>query len=175
VTDTWPVLTVVHEGVHDGDVDADAPVVERTAVRAVHTRDAAVLLLRTRRGHWKFPGGGVERGETLTGALQRELREECGLVDVDVGRRCVTVVELARAQEPGHLFRMTSHYYGCAGGTRSLPQDLTPAEHELGLAPEWLPPAQALRLMTVSGAAAPRWLERDLTVLRMLADHHWPA
>ena len=29
---------------------------------------------------WIFPGGGVERGETAYEAIERELREECGVI-----------------------------------------------------------------------------------------------
>jgi len=35
-------------------------------------------------GHWEFPGGGVEPGESDQVALAREMREELG-VDVEVG------------------------------------------------------------------------------------------
>jgi ADP-ribose pyrophosphatase YjhB (NUDIX family) len=45
-------------------------------------RDGKVLLVRQRRGaftYWLLPGGGVQRGETLAEALEREIREECGL------------------------------------------------------------------------------------------------
>ncbi len=61
----------------------------RTAVRAVLLDPAdRILLVRfefpagTR---WALPGGGVDAGETLEQALRRELIEEVGLDDLEVG------------------------------------------------------------------------------------------
>ena len=54
----------------------------RIRVSAVLRREDRLLLIRQeKRGeqYWLLPGGGVDYGESLTQALQRELTEECGI------------------------------------------------------------------------------------------------
>jgi 8-oxo-dGTP diphosphatase len=41
-------------------------------------------LAKNERGLWEFPGGAVEFGETLAGALRREMHEEYG-IEIEVG------------------------------------------------------------------------------------------
>ena len=58
-----------------------APIV---AVGAVIVDAGRVLLVRRGteplKGHWSLPGGALEVGESLTGGLAREVREETGLL-----------------------------------------------------------------------------------------------
>ena len=167
-----PRLTILH----DADLDPQAPVITRTAVRAVVPRDSTLLLLRTRHGLHKFPGGGVEPGEELLAALARELREECGVADLRVGSLFMTAVERSRAQEAGHVFEMTSHYYWCStvNGASTVPQRLDAYEKDLGLAPVWVAPQDAITLnqsLAAPSSAVTPWLERDLRVLRAVAEN----
>ena len=56
----------------------------RIRVSAILRRENRVLLLRHEkhgREVWLLPGGGVNHGESLAEALQRELSEECGISD----------------------------------------------------------------------------------------------
>ncbi len=47
----------------------------REAVRAVVIRDGKILMLHSNKGDFKFPGGGVESGETHKQGLIREVLE----------------------------------------------------------------------------------------------------
>ncbi|MGH3105447.1 MAG: NUDIX domain-containing protein [Gaiellaceae bacterium] len=55
----------------------------RIRVSAILRWRGRMLLCRHEKGgneHWLLPGGGVNSGESLTAALQRELAEEIGIV-----------------------------------------------------------------------------------------------
>jgi mutator protein MutT len=78
-----------------------AKLVEVTA--GVISRDNAVLVCQRpaggdHPGKWEFPGGKVERGETLPDGMRRELLEELG-IDAEVG----AVLWRTEHQYPGRV------------------------------------------------------------------------
>jgi 8-oxo-dGTP diphosphatase len=94
-------------GEADGQVSSPGRIV--VGVGAIVTRGDRILLVR--RGHppmqgaWSIPGGRVESGETLTEAVRRELREECGLA-VAVGDVAIILDRISRGPDG----RVAAHY-----------------------------------------------------------------
>ena len=82
-------------------------------------------VLVTQRGYgefkdgWEFPGGKVELGETLEGALKREIKEE-----LDIGIEIDTYIDTVEYDYP--QFHLTMHCYKC----RILDGQLMLKEHE---------------------------------------------
>jgi ADP-ribose pyrophosphatase YjhB (NUDIX family) len=147
-----------------------AGVVQRQAVRAVVERDGALLMVRSDAGDLKFPGGGVESGETLGAALVREVREECGRT-VSAATGVVLVVDERRAaQTTGWVLQMTSIYVACEVGAVEHEPRLDGYEHDLGLRPEWIAAEAAIRANRAvldAGCGHP-WVARELRVLAEL-------
>jgi 8-oxo-dGTP pyrophosphatase MutT (NUDIX family) len=76
------ILTEIH--CTDG-VNIHGRATLRTAVRAVIFRGRDLLMVYSSNvGDYKFPGGGVDAGETHQQTLARELLEECGACCVSV-------------------------------------------------------------------------------------------
>ncbi|WP_252179360.1 Nudix family hydrolase [Endozoicomonas sp. 4G] len=70
------------------DNQANARKVVHVAVAVIRGNDGKILIARRpddkhMGGYWEFPGGKVEEGESVTAALNRELKEE---LDIEVGQ-----------------------------------------------------------------------------------------
>ena len=95
-----------------GGSERDARNAITEVVAAVLTQpDGRVLLARRPpgkpyAGHWEFPGGKVEPGESLEAALARELREELGIELVRVCRWITRVFEYPHATVRLNFFRV---------------------------------------------------------------------
>jgi 8-oxo-dGTP pyrophosphatase MutT (NUDIX family) len=156
---------------HDPVPAEPAEVLVRHAVRAV-IRDGDPLLMvhSAVAGDYKFPGGGVEPGESALQAIIREVSEECGRTVTHVGEVLLRVVEHRLALEPGRTLRMESTYYPCAVGEAVHDQRLDDYEHELAFAPAWVDPDEAIAInqRVLASGAAQTWVTRETEVLRAL-------
>ena len=87
-------------------------------------RNGRLLLIRTKEGDLKFPGGGIVEKESHEEALKREVLEEAGL-EVEEVLELVGKVTERRVDkyDAKTVFEMVSWYYGCKGegemGSRS--------------------------------------------------------
>ena len=88
-------------------------------------------------GHWEFPGGKIEQGESPEEALIREIREELNC-SVEVGREITTTTY----EYDFGVVTLTTFYCRLVTGTPTL------TEH---VALKWLPPAE---LETITWAPA---------------------
>jgi 8-oxo-dGTP pyrophosphatase MutT (NUDIX family) len=156
---------------HDPLPDQPAEVLHRQAVRAVIRHGDVLLMMHSPvAGDFKFPGGGVEPGESAREALAREVSEECGRTVTHVGEVLLRAVEHRRAREVGHMFRMESTYFTCSVSDEVHDQSLDDYERDLVLTPVWVSIDEALatnRCVLGSGSG-PTWVMRETQVLQAL-------
>lgn len=86
---------------------------DRTSVYGVAFRDDEVLLTKQVAGDglWDLPGGGVDDGESLVGALRRELFEETGLSLKSTPRPICAFEEHFFERNRGEAWRSRRHFY----------------------------------------------------------------
>lgn len=148
--------------------------ISREAVRAIIAEDGKLLLIHaTCDGDYKFPGGGIKRGEDHFTALDREVNEETGAKIVHTIKEFGKVVEYDRAIERAFdLFMMTSYYYYCQIEEKIGAPHLEKYESDLGFTPEWISIADALAvnqaLLKEKPEKLQRWVKRETEVLQLL-------
>jgi 8-oxo-dGTP pyrophosphatase MutT (NUDIX family) len=125
-----------------GTVKADNKTVKvnyREAVRAVIIKDNNVLMVNSNKGDYKFPGGGMENGETHEQTAKREVQEETGYIIDKVQEKIGVIIERnIDTYEKGAIFEMTSHYYLCEVTDKTTFQQLDAYEAELEFCPKWI-------------------------------------
>ena len=150
---------------------------ERTAVRAILFYSDKLLMVKTNRGDYKFPGGGVEPGENLENALMREIAEETGYVMVKIGDKLGEVIQ----QRPDNadnskFFVMKSIYYLCElENLTNHGLRLDDYEAEQGFHGEFVNLADALEanlgILESDSPGRNDWVEREAKVLKYLLTH----
>lgn len=87
----------------------------REAVRAIIIINGKIAMVKSEKeGYFKFPGGGIENGETHEKALIRETKEETGLNIVASSiKEYGMVKEIRKGLFAGEIFEQNSYYYYC--------------------------------------------------------------
>ncbi len=127
-----------------GDYQEGEKVFSRPSARAVVIRDGRVAMVYSRKfRHYKFPGGGIEPGESREAALVREAREEAGLVLAPETIRPYGFVHRIEQGDPPPIFLQDNFYY-LASATATVPQQLDGYEAEEGYTLVWADPREAI-------------------------------
>lgn len=150
----------------------------RPSVRAIILRGGRVAMVHSLKyDYYKFPGGGIEPGESHADALARETREEAGLVVRPETVRAYGVVpRVEREPENGihageyDFFSQDNFYYLCDAEPAAAEQELDDYEADERFTLEWVAPETAIAAnrRPDHGPKSPVMIEREARVLELL-------
>ena len=98
------------------DYDSCTHTFIRNSARSIIIRDGRVAMVHSLKyDYYKFPGGGIERGETPIEAMIRETREETGLLVVPASIREYGYVHRIQRSDmdAAECFIQDNYYYLC--------------------------------------------------------------
>ena len=156
------------------DYDLTGRVFERPSVRAIIVKDGKLgMVYSEKQGVYRFPGGGIETGETHEETLIREVREEAGLLVIPSSIRpygYVHRIERREKSDDCDVFIQDNFYYLCQVEDTTVSQSLDESEKEIGYELRFVKPKEALLVNERSGKDT-RWeipIFRESMVLSML-------
>lgn len=146
-------------------------VFKRTAVRGIIRKDGKYLMIHSKYGDHKFPGGGSKDGESLEETLFREVQEETGcLVRKDSLQEGLLVHE-RRKGEPDDLLEMDSYYFFCDIEEKTGDRNLDAYEAEYDYQVVWMTLEEAIRNNeAVENYEKIPWVLREVMVMKKLLE-----
>ena len=146
----------------------------REAVRAIIIKDGKVALVKSlKENHYKFPGGGIELGESHIDTLIRETKEETGLIiNYDSIRECGFIHEIRKSLFNDDAFEQKSYYYFAGVEDEICEQELSEREKNLQYVLEWVDPVIAYNVdYTLGQDYNNKFLLREACILNLIIDN----
>ena len=157
------------------DYDDCQRVFVRNSARSIIIKNQRVAMVHSLKyDYYKFPGGGIEKGEDVIDALIRETKEESGLniaKDSIIEYGYVHIIHKSDSDER-ECFIQDNYYYLCQTDDEIFSQDLDDYENEEGFTLEYVDPDTAImKDMDVKGSPYnPAMFIREAGVLKLLKE-----
>ena len=145
----------------------------RNSARSIIIRGGRIAMVRSLKYDcYKFPGGGIEPGESAIDAVIRETREEAGLIVIPESVKEYGYVHRIQ-KSPGdetECFVQDNYYYFCAAEETPGAQDLDDYETEEGFTLEFVEPKTAISRNRCQDRGPKKQIgtEREAKVLELL-------
>lgn len=149
----------------------DAERFVRPSVRAVIVRDGRIAMVHSLLyNYYKFPGGGIEPGETHRDCLIRETLEEAGLSVLPESIQAYGAVRRVEKLDENTAFEQDNYYYLCQADRDIRLQRLDAYEAEERFTLEFVEPETAIHTNRLPdhGPKNRNMLEREAKVLECL-------
>lgn len=153
------------------DYDPNGKAFVRPSVRGIIIRHGRVAMVHSLKyDYYKFPGGGIEAGESLEQALMREVAEESGLQVIPQSIREYGLVHRVQKGQKEAMFIQDNYYFLCDVEAKVGSQQLDDYEAEERFTLEYVDPTHAIRINREEdhGPKDQIMLEREAKVLKMM-------
>ena len=150
--------------------DENIEIVYRPSARGIVIRGDKVAMIHSKKyEYYKFPGGGIETGESPREAMIREVREESGLVVLPESVREFGNAHRRSSTKNGGLFIQDNYYFTCSCEENATQQILDDYESEEGFTLEFVTPEEAIETnLRADYSLMPLMLECEIRVLKIL-------
>lgn len=155
------------------DYDPSGTAFVRPSVRSIIIRDGRIAMVHSiKYNYYKFPGGGMEPGETQIDALIRETMEEAGLAVILSSIREFGYVHRVQKGKKEDMFIQDNYYYLCDVEPEIRPQELDDYEANEHFTLEFIAPETAIDINRncPHGPKDQNMLEREARVLEILME-----
>lgn len=155
------------------DYDACTHSFVRNSARSILIKGSKIAMIHSvKYGYYKFPGGGIEKGEDPVDAMIRETREESGLLVLpDTVREYGYVHRIQRSdRDKTECFIQDNYYYLCKAADGTVSQKLDDYEADEVFTLEYVEPEVVIRKNRHAAQSPydPIMFEREARVLELL-------